>query len=108
MRDPELLLSLLHEMADKPSGTIIVSAHLGMSREQQRRVHHVEFLVDAGHAAWTTEQQSISRITNAGYDFISAVEGNPSFKEQFLDWFNRGLQYAEAALRVVALVSKTT
>ena len=73
MRDPEIMLSLLKEMAGDDSGWIVAAAHFGMSVDEQRHHHHVELLIDAGHAEWK-DPKGVARITNAGYDFIDAVE----------------------------------
>ena len=71
MRDPEVMLSLLREMAGNDDGSI-AALHVGMSSDAQRLYHHADLLVDAGYAQWTSI--GVARITNAGYDFIDAVE----------------------------------
>ena len=71
----------------------------------RRRRHHLELLIDAGHAEWTSDQMSIARITNAGYDFINAVDQGESYKQRFLELFNTGMKYAQAAKAVVDLFS---
>ncbi len=50
MRDPNLMISLLHEMAEEASGQIMSLQTIGMSNEEQIRRHHLDLLVDAGHA----------------------------------------------------------
>ena len=84
MRDPSLMLSLLEEMAQNLSGQMVNIHTFGMSEEEQRRRHHVELPIDAGHAEWVSAERSIVRITNC-----------------------RGMQYVEAANRVVRLVSES-
>lgn len=68
------------------------------------RHHHCELLVDAGHAEWVGSKKEIVRITNDGYDFLNAVKAQASAKDKFLEWFNEGLPYAQAALRAVEMV----
>ena len=108
MRDPEVMLSLLREMAGNDGGWIVApaQAHMGMSSEDaQRRYHHVELLVDAGHAQWN-DQKELAGITNAGYDFIDAVEKQERVHRKFLERFKAGIPYltaAKAALDVLNL-----
>lgn len=40
-----------------------------------------------------------------GYDFLRAVDANEAAKRRYLDCMAKGLAYAEAALRAVALVN---
>ena len=44
------------------------------------------------------------RITNAGYDFLSAVQRNTSLKEKFMDYFNRGIPLVDGATKAITLV----
>ena len=105
MRDPELMLSLLKEMADDSYGRIMMPAHIGMSPEEQKRRHHVELLIDANHAEWASEQESIARITNTGYDFLNAIEQGETAKQRFVRLFNSGMRYVSAANEVMDLLS---
>ena len=82
MRDPEMLVTLLKEMANDVRGKLQCPQYLGMSGEDQARYHHVELLVDAGHAAWLN--QGIARITNDGYDFIQAIDKQQVASDKFL------------------------
>ncbi len=106
MRDSDLMLSLLREMANNPFGRIRAAMTAGMNEDEQRRVHHIELLVDAGHAEWETPGRRDVRITNAGYDFLNAVSQDETYKDQFADYFNRGMSFVEAARRIVDLVGK--
>ena len=110
MRDPELMISLLKEMSEDNMGQLIIPMRIGMGVPEQQRHHHVALLVDAGHAAWMSGQQSVARITNAGYDFLNAAT-NPKHGEKawsrFIDTFNSGVPYARAAQAAVELVAKT-
>ena len=61
MRDPELMLALLREMAAEPSGEIFALQTYGMSKEQQQRRHHIDLLADIGQAQWTGRHALESR-----------------------------------------------
>ena len=103
MRDEELLIELLKRMANDESGYILVRQVMGRSQKER---HHADLLVDAGHAAWISE--SAVRITASGYDFLNALEKQPRAKGKFLELVNKGIPYANAALRTVDFVSKLT
>ena len=105
MRDPDIMLSLLREMAKDPLGRIEASMTFDMDEDEQRRFHHIELLIDAGHAEWTARGQE-ARITNAGYDFLNAVSQDETYREKFVDYFNRGMSFVEAASKIVDLVGK--
>lgn len=108
MRDPELMLSLLDEMSRDGMGRLAIPMTFGMGEQEQRRRHHVELLVDAGHVEWQGGKQDIARITNAGYDFLNAVTNPKRGKEawsKFVDLFNGGVSYVRAAQSVVNLAS---
>ena len=109
MRDPELMISLLKEMSEDDMGRLIIPMTYGMGESKQQRRHHVELLVDAGHAQWAGGKQDIARITNDGYDFLSAAT-NPKHgekaKSRFVDLFNQGVSYARAAQSAVDVVAK--
>ena len=55
MRDPDLLLTLLGEMADEPDGRIQATRYMGMDDSDRARLHHLEILEDAGHAERVNE-----------------------------------------------------
>ncbi len=80
-----------------------------LDMEAQQRHHHMELLVDAGHAQWTNDDHCMARITNAGYDFLDAIRSPASGKQataKFIE-FNGGVSYARAAQAVVDFVAKT-
>ena len=108
MRDPELMISLLKEMSEDIMGQLIVPMRIGMGATEQQRHHHVALLVDAGHAEWMGSQRSLARITNAGYDFLSATNSTngENAKSRFVDLFNQGVPYARAAQAAVDFVAK--
>ena len=104
MRKHDLLFSLLREMAEEPDGQIIAVATMGMSEQESERRHHVEILVDAGHAVWNP-QGSMARITNSGYDFIEAVDKGRGVMEMFNDLMEKGIPYVQAAQAVLNYMS---
>ena len=110
MRDPELMLSLLEEMSRSDEGTIMAGepgdGHTGL---EHRRHHHADLLVDAGHAKWVSDERSVVRITNAGYDFLNAAT-NPTHgekaKSRYVDLFDQGVSYVRSAQAAVDIVAK--
>ena len=109
MRDAELMISLLKEMFEDDMGRLIIPMTFDMGEREQQRRHHVELLVDAGHAQWTGGKQDIARITNAGYDFLSATT-NPAHgkkvSSRFVELFNSGVPYVQAAQAASELAAK--
>ena len=104
MRDPNLMLELLREMADNVDGRLLVLLSLAASTEERRRHHHVEILVDAGYAEWTGE--GMARVSNAGYDFLNAVSRGDEQKSRFKDLLAQGMSLLEAGGRIVDSVGK--
>ena len=102
MRDPELLLSILKKMAEQPSGRLSVLVHLGMSEKEQRRKLHIELLADAGLVDWFDVNKH-PRITNAGFDFIEAVNKKKGAREKFLEVLDTGAPLLNAVCAVAAL-----
>ena len=98
------MLQLLHEMASSEDGRIRLIRVFGLSPNEIQKIHHMELLVDAGHAEWSENQ--FPRITGAGYDFIAAVDKNPTVKEKFLDLYNKGMPYFRAAKEAVDLATR--
>ena len=109
MRDPKLMISLLKEMSKNDMGRLITPLAIGMDGRKQQLHHHVELLVDAGHAQWAGDNHQIARITNAGYDFLNAAT-NPRDGEKatakFIELFNGGVSYARAAQAAIEVVAK--
>ena len=109
MRKPELMLDLLEEMSKDPMGRLVIPMMMGMSDREQEHYHHVELLVDAGHAEWTGSERSVARITNAGYDFLNATS-NPASGQtatsNFIELFNGGVSYARATQSAMDFVAK--
>ena len=106
MRDPELLLKLLRQMANDPAGRIIVYPKLmDTSSETLRVLHHVDLLVDANHAMREPDGNIYVRITNDGYDFLQAIDADPKYLKNFLDMLVNGATYINAATTIVRAVS---
>ena len=102
MRDPELLISLLKEMADQSDGRIRMAVTLGMSEEEQRRKLHIELLADAGLVEWY-DTRKFPRITNAGFDFIEAINKRKGARERFFEVLDTGAPLLNAVSAVAAL-----
>ncbi len=103
MRDPELILSMLSQMAANNDGRLKFIRHMGMSDQEQIKAHHLELLADAGLIEWWENQ--LPRITNQGYDFIEAVNKNPDSKKVFLDRLNAGIPLLQAVLAALNLLA---
>ena len=101
MRDPEILISLLRELANTRTGYKPIPATLDADPTER---HHAHLLVDAGHATWNDLEEQILRITNDGYDFLNAIDSQPDAKSHFLEMLNSGLPYVNAALETVKFV----
>ena len=102
MRDPELLITLLREMADRPDGRIVMAVTLGMSEEEQRRKLHIELLADAGLVEWY-DTKKFPRITSAGFDFIEAINKRKGARERFLEVLDTGAPLLSAVSAVASL-----
>lgn len=103
------MISLLKEMSKNDMGRLITPLAIGMDGRKQQLHHHVELLVDAGHAQWAGDNHQIARITNAGYNFLNAAT-NPRDGEKatakFIELFNGGVSYARAAQAAIEVVAK--
>lgn len=110
MRDSGLMISLLEEMSKQDPGRLCVPMPAdGWTGDLHQRHHHVELLVDAGHAEWADDEHEVARITNAGYDFLNAVtnpETGDKVKAKFVKLFNGGVPYIRAAQSVIEIVTK--
>ena len=125
MRDPELLLGLLREMANSPNGEIKsplwAISHERISSEdrqdnslpdlvsprpdteQNRRCHHMMLLAEVHLVEWD-HRWSSPRITNAGYDLVEAVDKNQKCMDEFLEKMKAGtplLQAVKATLKLL-------
>lgn len=104
MRDYDLLISILKEMADPNNGypgCILVVKTLGMSQDELNRDLHARLLVDAGLAIWENEQ--LLRITNQGFDFLNAVDKQPELKEKAHRMLDKGIPYVNVVLKILEL-----
>lgn len=66
MRDENLMLALLREMAESDEGITIFGGSFGGKRQ-----HNAQLLVDQGSAEWIGPSKTILRITNDGYDRLN-------------------------------------
>lgn len=107
MRNPELMLDVLREMSRVPSGqTQSGFMAINPTEESQSRCHHFDLLVDVGHAEWVSNDKTIARITNEGYDFLNAVDQGDRYFEKFIELFNKGVRFVDAASKIVDMVGK--
>ena len=104
MRDSEMLMALLKEMSDDKHGRIQSIMFLGMSDDDLNRSHQIELLVDAGHAAWGDARGDQARITNDGYDFLSAYNKQQPVRDRFAELLDKGVPYVKAALEAMKLI----
>ena len=104
MRDPEMLVALLKEMAEDHHGRITCIMFLGMSEDDLNRRHQIELLVDAGHAAWGNDRGDQARITNDGYDFLNAYDKQQPVRDRFAELLNAGVPYVKATLEAMSLI----
>ena len=122
MRDPELLIKLLKELAAEPTGEKLTVMTFRMGEEGLRQMHHYELLADAGHAEWresvkrtttgkterATKERNSIRITAAGYDFVEALGSEKKGEEvrrRFLERMKDGVGYTRAATEAVKIVA---
>ena len=104
MRNQDLLLELLREMASSPDGRMMLFTTMGMDEEDQQRCHHMELLADAGLAEWD-EPKKNPRITNTGYDFIEAVDKNSRAMETFKKMLRDGVPLVQAVSAALSLMT---
>ena len=105
MRDTNLMISILREMASEDNrdpGRILVVETLDASKDELKRQLHVNLLVDAGHAKWESEQ--LVRITNEGFDFLNGIDNQPKAKALFDEAMSKGIRYVDAAAKVVGFL----
>ena len=102
MRDPELLVSLLRKMAQQPDGRIRMIIHFGMSESERNRKFHIELLTDAGLVEWY-DTNKYPRITNAGFDFIEALDKKNGAGEKFIEVLDTGAPLLNAVNAVADL-----
>ena len=104
MRDPELMLDLLREMAESADGRMMVVQRFGMSEDERKRIHHIEMLSDASHVDWLSD--SMARITNEGYDFLQAIQQGDTYRTKFIERINKGIEYVRVAAEIIKLVQQ--
>ena len=104
MRNTEVMLELLREMADSVDGRVMAPLTMGASEERRSRHHYVEILADADCAEWVGN--SVARITNTGYDLLNAIAQDETNSDKLDRWLARGMRLTDAVSRIVDLVSK--
>ena len=104
MRDVELMVKSLEEMANQSRGLILVPRTLGMSKAHQMKLHNIDLLTDVGLAVWVSD--SGVRITNDGYDFLNAVNQDRSkYVALVKDFLDQGKTLLGAVSNVVSIVN---
>ena len=104
MRNVELMVELLEEMSNDAGGEILLVRTLGMSSDTRNKYHHAELLSDAGLATWKSD--SMIRVTNHGYDFLSAVnQDRPTHIEKCRELLGQGKSLLEVAATIITIVS---
>lgn len=125
MRDPELLLGLLREMANSPNGEIESPLQVGFREradsadgqddpfrglgkprpdtEQDRRCHHMKLLAEVHFVEWGNRWFP-PRITNAGYDLVEAVDKNQKCMDEFLEKMKTGTPFLQAVRATLELL----
>ena len=99
MRNKEMMIALLKEMAEDSEGRILIF-------EADERFHQAELLEDAGLARW--RHKAVLRITNRGYELHNALDQDPSNPGKFLTWLSQGVSIVSAVKKIVELTSKAT
>lgn len=99
MRDPELLINVLRETSQYESGMIML-----VKPFDENVVHHLNLLIDA--ELGVERGDYLMEITNAGYDFLNAIEANPDKEKMWVDLLNNGATLARACEKVTEDVNK--
>lgn len=103
MRNADLMIELLEQMSSAPSGQILLIRPAGMSDQELDRYHHAELLDDAGLAIWKSDSEI--RITNLGYDFLSAVnQDRRNYIAKCKEFLGEGTPLLNAVNAIIALV----
>lgn len=102
MRDVTVMVELLAKMDQAQDGAILLPNTYGGKNAFQR--HQAELLSDVRLAEWTGESRI--RITNAGHDFLSAVDQDrPKYIDKCTEYLKKGTPLLEAVAAIVAIVS---
>lgn len=73
-RDDDYIRELLFEAEASSEPYLMVAQHISMNAEQKKRHQHAELLCDAGF--FQAVNKGVYRITNQGYDYLSAVRAD--------------------------------
>ena len=107
MRDPELLISILEEMAQQPDGRLKMAVTLGRNEEMQRRIFHIELLRDADLVEWGNIRE-FPRITNQGFNFIETIRKKKGAKEKVFEMLDKGEPLLNTAKVIIDVVGSLT
>lgn len=105
MIEPEQLVSVLQEMAAAPAEELHCPWDPVMPASERAQRDHVEFLVGAGHAEWTSRAQTTARITNAGYDVVDAVGAANGVIDALRRHLNDGMTWVHACRKIVGKIT---
>ncbi len=104
MRNIDTMIELLKEMGAAVDGQIAIFKTVDMSESEMARNHHAELLIDAGLATWQSE--SMIRITNSGYDFLNAINQDPSkYISKCKELISQGKELLEVVKTVMSIVN---
>ena len=78
--NPDETMSLLREMARNPLGEIVMPNTMGAGEEYYIKRRRLEILIDQGYADWTGPQESIARLTDAGFHRVETLLGASAFR----------------------------
>jgi len=73
-RDNDFIRQLLLEFEESDKRVIVLSFHLNMTPEEQKKLYHAELLCDAGLLLQLDE--SVFRMTNHGHDYLDAIRND--------------------------------
>ncbi len=93
------MLELLRTMARALDGRITPAISMGTTASAPDIVHHLELLDDAGLAKWV--HPTYCRITNAGHDFLAALDAARDAKAAFVERIGKGVPFDVAVRRTL-------
>ena len=102
-RDPEYLRQLLFEMEASESRVAKARQYIGMYRLDERRLHHLELLCDAGLIVDAGVVDSGYRLTSQGHDFLDAIRDPGRWRKTMDHVKGKGGDWTMEALKTLAL-----
>lgn len=73
-RDDDLIRKLLLDMEASPQPYYVFPERLSMTVDEQKTLYHLRLLCDAKFLQETGRNGGVFRITNAGHDFLAAIQ----------------------------------